>query len=69
MRMRYCDCCGNTKWMGYPIHLELHHKDGNRNHNELSNFEYLCLNCYVFIDPYCRKDKGVENIDQLPKPD
>lgn len=68
-----CECCGNTEWMGQPIPLELHHKDGDRNHNELSNFELLCPNCHAFTDSYrgknCRKDKGVENIDQLPKPD
>lgn len=66
-----CECCGNTEWMGHPIPLELHHKDGNKNHNELSNYELLCPNCHAFTDSYrgknCRKDKCVENINQPPK--
>ena len=66
-----CECCGNTEWMGKPIPLELHHKDGNRNHNELSNYELLCPNCHAFTDSYrgknSRKDKCVETIYQLPK--
>lgn len=54
-----CECCGNTEWMGQPIPLELHHKDGNRHHNELSNFILLCPNCHALTDSYrgknCRK--------------
>lgn len=42
-----CECCGNTEWMGYPIPLELHHKDGNHFNNELSNLELLCPNCHA----------------------
>lgn len=66
-----CECCGNTEWMGQPIPLELHHKDGNKNHNELSNYELLCPNCHALTDSYrgknCRKDKSVETIYQPPK--
>lgn len=66
-----CECCGNIEWMGKPIPLELHHKDGNRNHNELSNYELLCPNCHAFTDSYrgknSRKDKCVETIHQPPK--
>lgn len=66
-----CECCGNKEWMGLPIPLELHHKDGDRNHNELSNYELLCPNCHAFTDSYrgknSRKDKCVETIYQLPK--
>lgn len=66
-----CECCGNSEWMGQPIPLELHHKDGNKNHNELSNYELLCPNCHAFTDSYrgknARKDKCVETIYQPPK--
>ena len=55
-----CECCGNFEWMGKLIPLELHHKDGDRNHNELSNYELLCPNCHAFTDSYrgknCRKE-------------
>ena len=33
-----CECCGNSEWLGQPIPLEVHHKDGNRNNNTLENF-------------------------------
>lgn len=47
-----CECCGLETWLGQPIPLELHHKDGDRTHNELSNFELLCPNCHAFTDSY-----------------
>lgn len=66
-----CECCGNSEWMGKPIPLELHHKDGDKNHNELSNYELLCPNCHAFTDSYrgknVHKDKCVETIYQPPK--
>ena len=55
-----CECCGNTEWMGYPIPLELHHKDGNHFNNELSNLELLCPNCHAQTDNYSCKKKNVE---------
>ena len=51
-----CDCCGLETWLGNPIPLELHHKDGDRTHNELSNFELLCPNCHAFTDSYRGKN-------------
>ena len=54
-----CECCGNTEWMGRPIPLEVHHKDGNRNNNTLENFELLCPNCHAFTDSYRGKNSRV----------
>ena len=51
-----CECCGLTEWMGQPIPLEVHHKDGDRTHNELSNYELLCPNCHAFTDSYRGKN-------------
>ena len=66
-----CECCGNSEWMGQPIPLELHHKDGNKYHNDLNNYLLLCPNCHTFTDSYrgrnCRKNKCVEAIHQPPK--
>ena len=42
--------------MGYPIPLELHHKDGDRTHNELNNYELLCPNCHALTDSYRGKN-------------
>lgn len=47
-----CECCKNTEWLGKPIPLEVHHIDGDRTHNEISNFALLCPNCHAFTDSY-----------------
>lgn len=51
-----CECCGLSSWLGSPIPLEVHHKDGNRNNNTLENFELLCPNCHAFTDSYRGKN-------------
>lgn len=55
-----CECCGLETWMGQPIPLEVHHKDGNRHHNELSNYELLCPNCHALTDSYRGKNSKKE---------
>lgn len=49
-----CNCDGN--WMGYILTLQLHHKDGDRTNNELSNLEYRCPNCHAITDSYGGKN-------------
>ena len=51
-----CESCGLTSWLGKPIPLELHHKDGDRYNNILENFELLCPNCHAFTDSYRGKN-------------
>jgi hypothetical protein len=41
-RGKNCEKCGYDK---YEI-LQVHHKDRNRNNNELENLELLCPNCH-----------------------
>ena len=53
-----CENCGLTEWLGQPIPLELHHKDGNRNHNEIENYQFLCPNCHAFTDSYRGKNSA-----------
>ena len=53
-----CENCGLTEWLGQPIPLELHHKDGNRNHNEIENYQLLCPNCHAFTDSYRCKNSA-----------
>lgn len=53
-----CECCKQTTWLGNPIPLELHHKDGDRHHNEIDNFELLCPNCHALTDTYSGKNIG-----------
>lgn len=51
-----CECCGNTKWLGQPIKLELHHVNGNHNDNRLENLQMLCPNCHAYTDNYRGKN-------------
>ena len=41
-RGKKCERCNYKK---YEI-LQVHHKDKNRNHNELNNLELICPNCH-----------------------
>lgn len=41
-----CEMCGLTHWLGNPIVLEVHHKDGDRLNNVLENLQLLCPNCH-----------------------
>ena len=47
-----CSCCHNTEWLGQEIPLELHHKDGNKDNNNLDNLSLLCPNCHYFTETY-----------------
>lgn len=51
-----CENCGLEEWMGQPIPLELHHIDGDKTHNELSNYQLLCPNCHALTDSYRGKN-------------
>ena len=51
-----CENCGLTEWLGNPIPLELHHKDGNRHNNTLENFQLLCPNCHALTDSWRGKN-------------
>lgn len=42
-----CERCGCSEWIGQPIPLELHHKDGDHYNNSLDNLEILCPNCHA----------------------
>lgn len=51
-----CECCFNTTWLSKPIPLELHHIDGDKYNNELSNLQLLCPNCHALTDNYRGKN-------------
>ena len=53
-----CEHCGNTEWMGKPIMLELHHRNGKRTDNRLQNLLVLCPNCHALTDNYRGKKKS-----------
>ena len=51
-----CEHCGLENWLGQPIPLELHHKDGNKDNNIFENYELLCPNCHALTDSYRGKN-------------
>lgn len=57
-RGRCCEHCGNDKWLGSPIPLNVHHVDGDATNNLLENLELLCLNCHGLTENYGRKNKN-----------
>lgn len=51
-RGHICEECGLEKWLGRPIPIELHHKDGDRTNNDPENLSLICPNCHTFTDNY-----------------
>lgn len=52
IRGHRCEGCGGEQWMGKPIPLETHHKDGDPLNNEMENLKLLCPNCHALTDNY-----------------
>jgi hypothetical protein len=46
------ELCGIAEWLGKPLSMHLHHKDGDGTNNELDNLEILCPNCHSQTDTY-----------------
>lgn len=58
IREHKCEKCGLTEWQGEKIPLEVHHIDGNRRNNSLSNLQLLCPNCHSLTDNF--RGKGLK---------
>lgn len=52
-----CEKCGIENWCGEKITFDLHHIDGNKYNNRLSNLEILCPNCHSLTDTYKNKTR------------
>ena len=52
IRGHCCEQCNQEEWLGNPIPLEVHHKDGDSLNNEMNNLELLCPNCHALTDNY-----------------
>lgn len=65
-----CNRCDNNKWLGYPITLEIDHKDGNNKNNNRENLEGLCPNCHSMTDTWRGKNrKDLKNNKKLTPED
>lgn len=56
-----CANCNLSNWLGQPIPIELHHKDGNHKNNNLVNLQILCPNCHALTDNHAGKGKALRN--------
>ncbi|CAN5622692.1 hypothetical protein BH18ACI1_BH18ACI1_19180 [soil metagenome] len=52
IKKKICERCKGEEWLGETIPLELHHINGNRFDNSLSNLQLLCPNCHALTDNY-----------------
>ena len=55
-----CNNCGNDKWQGEDIPLELEHKDGDHFNNNRNNLELLCPNCHALTDTWRGRNKKAQ---------
>ena len=58
-----CEICGASEWMGKPLALQVHHKDGDHTNNELENLQILCPNCHSQTDNYGSKNTKKKNYE------
>lgn len=56
IRGHKCESCKNCQWLGKPINLQVHHIDGDKTNNVLSNLQLLCLNCHSMTDNFGSKN-------------
>ena len=47
-----CERCGITEWLGEPLSMHLHHKNGHGKDNRIENLELLCGNCHSLTPNY-----------------
>lgn len=59
-----CENCLNTEWLNKPIPLQLHHKDGNHNNNNINNLQLLCPNCHSLTDTFAGRKLKKDKIDK-----
>ena len=59
-KLHQCESCKLTTWLGKPIPLELHHRDGNKYNNKLENLSLLCPNCHALTENY--RAKNIRNL-------
>jgi hypothetical protein len=57
LKKRECESCQLDSWMGFPIPIELHHKNGNNRDFRLQNLQIICPNCHALTPNRAGKGK------------
>lgn len=50
-----CEKCSISEWMGFPLSIQLHHKNGNSKDHKFENLEMLCPNCHSQTEFFSRR--------------
>lgn len=58
-----CEICGIAEYNNHPISLQLHHMDGNRENNSLSNLQILCPNCHSQTDNFSGRSSKKKDVE------
>lgn len=52
-----CELCGNKgEWQGRELRLQVDHKNGDHNDNQLHNLRFLCPNCHAQTETFGGKN-------------
>jgi hypothetical protein len=54
----HCECCGISEWNGKSIILQVDHKNGLANDNNIDNLRLICPNCHSQSDTFSGRNKG-----------
>jgi 5-methylcytosine-specific restriction endonuclease McrA len=63
-----CAVCGIAEWRGARLALELDHRNGDDEDNELSNLRLLCPNCHSQTPTYRGRNIGRRRITNETRP-
>lgn len=58
-----CSICGNTGiWLDRPLSLQLHHINGDKTDNRLTNLTFVCPNCHSQTETYTSRNYATKNV-------
>jgi 5-methylcytosine-specific restriction endonuclease McrA len=61
LKQNVCERCGLKDWLGGPLNMQLHHRNGRGKDNRLENIEFLCPNCHAQTGNW-----GGRNVGRVP---